>query len=91
MDSFNTNLNKYDFFVTYVTMTNINGDEIDKEIFCIEPGMPIIMCTGFSEKISKRKAESIGIKGFLMKPIVKSELAQMVRMVLDRIKNADQE
>ncbi len=91
LDSFKSNPNKYDLVVTDMAMPNMTGDELAKEIFCIKPGMPIIICTGFSEKISKRNAESIGIKGFLMKPIVKSELAQMVRMVLDRIKNADQE
>ncbi|EMS78975.1 PAS domain-containing protein [Desulfotignum phosphitoxidans] len=39
--------------------------------------------TGFSEKINEQIARDIGIKGFLMKPIVISQLACMVRSALD--------
>jgi hypothetical protein len=41
------------------------------------------VCTGFSEKINEQIARDIGIKGFLMKPIVISQLACMVRSTLD--------
>lgn len=46
--------------------------------------------TPFSDRINKEIAEAIGIKGFLMKPVVKSEMAQMVRKVLDDSKSSDQ-
>jgi hypothetical protein len=45
------------------------------------------MCTGFSERINRKKAAAIGIKGFLMKPVVNSKIAEMVRSVLDASKN----
>jgi hypothetical protein len=38
--------------------------------------------------MTPEKAEAFGIKGFLMKPVVKSELAQIVRNVLDDAKMA---
>jgi hypothetical protein len=49
--------------------------------------IPIILCTGFSEQISASKARQKGIKGFLMKPLVRGELANMVRQVLDEAAN----
>lgn len=49
-------------------------------------GTLIILCTGFSEKIDQENAMAIGIKGFLMKPVVKSQMAQLVREVLDETK-----
>jgi len=52
-------------------------------LISIRPDIPIIICTGFSEKISQKKTKDFGIKGFLMKPIIKSEMAHMVRKVLD--------
>jgi CheY-like chemotaxis protein len=52
----------------------------------IKPDVPIILCTGFSERIDEEKAASLGIKGFLMKPIVVSEFARKVRKVLDENK-----
>ncbi|WP_462269595.1 response regulator [Desulfobacter sp.] len=61
----------------------MTGDQLAYEIRKITPGMPIIICTGFSERINKERAEKLGVNGFLMKPIVKSDMAGMVRKVLD--------
>jgi hypothetical protein len=42
-----------------------------------------MICTGYSNQISKEKAEAMGIKVFAYKPLVKKELAETVRNVLD--------
>ena len=49
----------------------------------IRPGIPIVLCTGYSDKLSAEDANDLGIKEFLMKPIVMKELAGIVRKVLD--------
>ena len=61
----------------------MTGDRLAKELLSIRSEIPIIICTGFSERINKEKAEAIGVEGFLMKPVIKSELAKKVREVLD--------
>jgi hypothetical protein len=43
------------------------------------------MCTGFSDTVTEEKARSIGIRAFLMKPIVGRELTSTVRGVLDGV------
>jgi AmiR/NasT family two-component response regulator len=45
--------------------------------------MPVILCTGFSEKISEEKAKALGIKAFALKPLVKTDFAVIVRKVMD--------
>jgi len=50
----------------------------------IRSDIPIILCTGFSEQIDKYKAKALGIKGYIMKPIVMRKIAQTIREVLDR-------
>ena len=77
------NPDSFDLVITDMTMPNMTGDKLAKEIMEFRPDLPIIICTGFSERINQEKAETFGIKGFLMKPVVKSDLAQMVRKVLD--------
>jgi two-component system, cell cycle sensor histidine kinase and response regulator CckA len=57
-----------------------------EELNSIRSEIPIIICTGFSDKIDEKSSKAMGIKGFLMKPVVKSERAQMVRKVLDEAK-----
>jgi CheY-like chemotaxis protein len=83
LNKFKKNPNFFDLVITDMTMPNMTGDKLAKEIFAIRSDLPVIICTGFSERINKEQAEVIGVSGFLMKPVVKSEMAQMVRKVLD--------
>jgi len=78
--------NMYNYLFFHMTMPNITGDQLAKELMAIRSDIPIIICTGFSERINKKQAEANKVKGFLMKPVVKSEMAQMVRRVLDEAK-----
>jgi len=56
------------------------------EMMKIRPDVPVILCTGYSKKISERAAVDMGIKAFAYKPIVKADLAKTVRKVLDQAK-----
>ena len=76
----------FDLVITDLTMPNMTGDKLAKELINIRSDIPVILCTGFSEKMSKETAEALGFKGYLMKPIIKSDLARTVRRVLDESK-----
>jgi response regulator RpfG family c-di-GMP phosphodiesterase len=43
----------------------------------------VILCTGFSEQITEEKAQKLGIKKFVLKPMVMNKLAHTVRELLD--------
>ena len=45
--------------------------------------MPIILCTGFSHTANEESVKASGIKGFVMKPLTKREIARAVRRALD--------
>ena len=64
-------------------MPNMTGDKLSAELIKIRPDIPILLCTGFSETISEQKASSIGIKGFLLKLVMK-DFALKIREVLDK-------
>jgi FixJ family two-component response regulator len=64
-----------------MTMPNITGKEVG--LMAIRADMPVILCTGFSEQIGERRAKEIGIRAFVMKPIVMSQIANTIRAVLD--------
>lgn len=49
----------------------------------VKPGIPVVLCTGYSKKISDETALQMGIKAFAYKPIIKNELARTIRQVLD--------
>jgi response regulator RpfG family c-di-GMP phosphodiesterase len=49
----------------------------------ISPEIPILLCTGFSDGMSEKKMSSLGIKGLLIKPIARNDLANKIRNILD--------
>ena len=61
----------------------ISEEELAKKLMSIRPGLPIILCTGFSDMITEEDAKAIGISGFFMKPLVTNEIANTIRRVLD--------
>ncbi|MCA1792312.1 MAG: PAS domain S-box protein [Desulfotignum sp.] len=78
---------KFDLVLTDMSMPNMTGEKLAMELISIRPDIPVILCTGFSERIDKEKAEALGIKGFLMKPVVNRDIAQTIRKVLDEAKS----
>jgi len=83
LEAFRPSPDKFDLIITDMAMPNMPGDKLSAELIKIRPAIPILLCTGFSEIISEEKAASLGIKGFLLKPIIMKDLAQKVREVLD--------
>ncbi len=75
---------KFDLVITDMTMPNMTGDELAGKLMNIRADIPVILCTGYSERISKERANDLGIKEFILKPIVMRELAKTVRNVLDK-------
>jgi PAS domain S-box-containing protein len=73
----------FDLVITDYTMPNLTGTDLAIELLKVRATIPIILCTGQSDTISPGKAKEIGIRGFLMKPLAKQELAQAVRSMLD--------
>ena len=73
----------FDLVITDLTMPNMAGDQLSNELLKIRPDIPVILCTGYSDKMTDEKAEQIGIKAFSYKPIAMTELATTVRNVLD--------
>ncbi len=77
----------FDLVVTDMTMPGMTGSRMAEEMMAVRPDIPVIVCTGFSERMNKEKAEAMGIKGFLMKPVVKAEMAGTIRSVLDEARS----
>jgi len=83
LEMFRTNPDRFELVITDMTMPNMTGETLAKEIMKIRNDMPIILCTGFSERISEEKAKALGIRKFLMKPLVLREFAKTIREALD--------
>ncbi len=74
---------QFDLVITDMTMPGMTGDRLVIELRRIRPAIPIILCTGFSDLVSKEKLETLKVNGFFMKPVPLADMARMVRKVLD--------
>ena len=86
MEAWNTFKNqpdRFDIVITDQTMPGVTGSDLALKMLQLRPNLPIILLTGYSSIISEKKAKSMGIKGFAMKPMVRKEIALLIRQVLD--------
>ena len=83
IELFRSKPDQYNLVITDLTMPKMTGDKLVKEFLNIRPDIPIILCTGFSEKIDEYKAREIGAADYIEKPLDKRDFAFKVRRVLD--------
>jgi len=84
LELFRSKPDQFDLVITDLTMPKMTGDKLVKEILNIRPDIPVILCTGFSEKIDEKIAKEIGAAGYIEKPIDQHDFAFKVRKVLDK-------
>ena len=83
LEVFRKTPNKFDLVITDQTMPNKTGTQLTRELLRLRPDIPVILCTGFSETVNKENFKALGIRGFVMKPIVKNDIAKIIRKVLE--------
>jgi PAS domain S-box-containing protein len=80
---FHSRSDQFDLVITDMTMPKMTGDKLVKEILNIRTDIPIILCTGFSEKIDEKTAKAIGAADYIEKPLDQRDFACKIRKVLD--------
>jgi PAS domain S-box-containing protein len=88
LDSFKNNPNAFDIVLSDQVMPNLTGINLAEKLLEIRKDIPIIIMTGFSEKISAEQVYKMGIKGYLEKPVIKKNIAELVRNILDNKVNS---
>ncbi|KAA3663482.1 MAG: response regulator [Calditrichaeota bacterium] len=73
---------QYDLIITDQIMPEMTGLQLTKDILTIRPDMPIILTSGYSEKIDPDELRTLGIKGYIIKPATAREIAELIRQVM---------
>lgn len=87
---FRSSPDAFDLVMTDLSMPRMSGDELTSEILGIRSDIPIILCTGFSEKMTPEIARDMGIKAVVTKPVLLKDLSVKIRDLLDDTIEADQ-
>ena len=84
LTAFRDDPHRFDLLITDMTMPDLTGDDLAREVIRIRPDMPVIICTGFNRRIDDFNADAMGVKGLITKPFTIKDVAKTVREVLDR-------
>ncbi len=83
LEAFKEKPDQFDLVITDMTMPRMTGDRLSAEILNVRTNMPIILFTGYNDKISDEKALTLGIRKYLQKPATGHELHAAIREILD--------
>jgi PAS domain S-box-containing protein len=87
LELFRKKPDRFDLVITDMTMPNITGEKLAIELMNIRPDIPVILSSGFNYNVDEKKAMALGIRAFISKPVLKQELAETIRNVLDGKQN----
>jgi signal transduction histidine kinase/ActR/RegA family two-component response regulator len=82
LEAFQADPEAVDLMVTDMTMPEITGADLAREVLALRADLPVILCTGFNAQIGEEHALTLGIRKFLYKPVRRDDLALAVREVL---------
>ena len=83
-DLFRLNPEEFDLLITDATMPEMTGEQLSTKVLEVKPGFPIIMCSGYSERMSAERAETLGVRALLMKPVSRQDIALSIRTALSK-------
>lgn len=83
LETFKSAPDEFDLVITDQSMPNMSGSELTAEIRKIRPAIPVILCTGYSTKVSAENAEKMGISKYVGKPYSKKTMSEAIKQVLD--------
>lgn len=81
LDRLKSEPNQFDMLVTDMTMPGMNGDNLAQEAKRLRQQLPVILCTGFSEKLEELKKNPL-LSAVILKPFDSRELADKVHELL---------
>jgi len=87
-ETFKEDPERYDAVITDQTMPTMPGTELARRLLEIRPGIPIIMCSGYSASVDTDGAKALGIREYLMKPIAGRALAAVLQKHLPLVTDA---
>ena len=82
LEVFRSNPGEFDLVITDYAMPKLTGLDFARKVLRIRPDMPILLCTGFSEKITPDSVKELGAE-LLTKPYGMTQISEMVRKILD--------
>ncbi len=73
----------FDLLLTDQIMPGLSGTELIRGVRAVRPGLPVILCTGYSDAASRKAAAELGVVEILSKPVRQADLARSLVRALE--------
>jgi CheY-like chemotaxis protein len=82
LQQFKAHPNQYDLVITDVTMPHVPGDQLGQLIKDIRSDIPIVLCSGYTDRLDYEAALEAGFAEFVAKPLTYARLSNVVQAAL---------
>jgi PAS domain S-box-containing protein len=79
---FAENPQRFDLVVTDQTMPKMTGTELAQRLLARRPGLPVILYTGYTERLTEEQTRRSGIRALVTKPVDIAAFFGLVRDIL---------
>ena len=79
---FRENPAHFDLVITDLTMPEINGLELTRQLRALRPDLPVLLASGFSAELNRENLHAAGVTDLLEKPISMTALADVLQRTL---------
>jgi PAS domain S-box-containing protein len=84
LELFRCETEKFDLIMTDLNMPHMDGLALISECRRIQPDIPVVLCTGYSERVDRDVALAKGVDEFLQKPMQRQELIESIERALKK-------
>jgi CheY-like chemotaxis protein len=82
LEMFRSRPHDFDIVLSDLSMPEMSGVELAREILQIRPGMPILITSGYVTPVDNEEVRSLGLPDLLLKPNTVEELGRIVHSML---------
>ena len=82
LHSLSEDITACDLLITDQTMPEVNGIELANKLKQFQPGLPVILMTGYSDLVNDKNIDQFDVEGFIAKPIDSNQLLKLVTETL---------
>lgn len=81
LERFNESPDQFDLIVSDIAMPKMTGEKLIKKMRSIRPNIPVIICTGYSDKVDRKTATLMDCQ-YAIKPVERDHLALLIKKAL---------
>ena len=84
LDNLQKNIGHYDLLITDIVMPGLNGKELARQARELQPGLPVLLMTGYGFEIDLEELSEVERIILMPKPFTIEEISTAVRDLLEK-------